>query len=97
MLLFQSEKDNLYSIKKDNSMTNEYDDRIYRKLLYFYENQLVIHFKLISGEFRNGIIRNLNREEAVMNINEFKIGDISVLFEDINENSIEKYTTRVEE
>jgi hypothetical protein len=77
-------------------MTNEYDDRIYRKLLYFYDNQLVIHFKLLSGEFRNGLIRDLNREEGVMNIKEFKMGDISILFEDINGESIVQYTTKVE-
>lgn len=77
-------------------MTNDTNERIYRKLLLFFNASSVIHFKINSGEFRNGIIRTLDNENSVMIIKEFKLGNISVLFEDIIEDSICEYNNRGE-
>jgi len=78
-------------------MANEYGQRVYRKLLYFFENQLAIHFTLAeTGSFYNGIILDLNEKKLTLVLKEFKFGEMPFLLEDINEDSIVKYTTKEE-
>lgn len=64
--------------------------RNYRKLNYFYESKTPVHFKIQTGEFRNGIILDLNQEKLVMVLKEDIIGCIPLLLEDIKEETIIK-------
>ena len=73
------------------SMTNDKAKRTYRKLSYFYENKIPVHFKLETGEFRNGEILDLNDEKLTLILKEFVFGEIPLLLEDINSNSINKF------
>jgi len=77
-------------------MTNDKAKRIYRKLNYFYENQIPVHFKLETGEFRNGEILDLNSEKLTLILKEFVFGEIPFLLEDINIDSISKFKKRGE-
>lgn len=79
-------------------MENEYGNRVYRKLLYFFNNQLAIHFTINNiGDFYNGIILDLNEKKLTLVLKEFKFGEMPFLLEDINEDSIVKFTMKVEE
>jgi len=75
-------------------MTNDEDNRTYRKLFYFYTNKIPVHFKLETGEFRNGEILDLNLKKSTIIFKEFVIGDIPILLEEINPNSISKFTEK---
>lgn len=78
-------------------MANEYGQRIYRKLLYFSQNGVAIHFTINdTGVFYNGIILDLNLDKLTLVLKEFKFGEMPFLLEDINEDSIVKYTTKEE-
>jgi hypothetical protein len=69
-------------------------DNIFKKLNYFFNSGQAIHFKLKNGEWRNAIIRSVDKENSLMTIKEFKIGNLVVFFSDINPDSITAYTTR---
>ena len=72
-------------------MTHDTDDRIYRKLLYYFENQKKVYFKVkINNQylFRIGLIIDLNEEKKFLVIKENVLGEIPILFEDIKEDSI---------
>ena len=71
--------------------TNDKAARIFRKLIYFYVNKLPIHFKLETGEFRNGIILDLSEIKFTLVLKEKVMGTIPLLLEDIKESSIEEY------
>ncbi len=75
-------------------MTNGDDKglRIYRKLLFFYNEKVPIHFKLETGEFRNGTIIDLSEEKLTLVLSEFVMGHIPFLLEDIREDSISQFT-----
>ena len=74
---------------------NEYGVRVYRKLLYFFKNQLAIHFTINdTGAFYNGVILDLDEKKQTLVLKEFKFGEMPFLLEDINESSIVKYTVR---
>jgi hypothetical protein len=78
-------------------MENEYGLRVYRKLLYFFQNEQAIHFTLLdTGEFYNGLILDLNEKKLTLVLKEFKLGEIPFLLEDINEDSIAVFTTKKE-
>ena len=73
-------------------MTNEKGQRVYRKLLYYYKNNLPVHFKLEKNDaFRNGIILDLSEEKLTLVLKEFVMGTIPLLLEEIKENSIQKF------
>lgn len=77
------------------SNENAYGRRVYRKLLYFSERGLAIHFTINeTGVFYNGIILDLNEDKLTMALKEFKFGDMPFLLEDINEDSIVAFTTK---
>jgi len=70
-------------------MNNKKGLRIYRKLLYYFENKIPIHINTIFG-FRNGIVLDLNEEKLTVVINDIK--EIApILLEDIFEDSIDKF------
>jgi hypothetical protein len=68
------------------------NDRIYRKLIYFYEKQIPVHFCLVNGPgWKNGIIKTINNKEYTLIINELREGELHFLFEEISLNSIQPY------
>ena len=75
-------------------MTDDEAKRTYRKLFYFYENKIPVHFKLETGEFRNGKILDLNSETLTLVLKEFVFGEIPLLLENIDPNSIFKFTKK---
>jgi hypothetical protein len=78
-------------------MENEYGYRVYRKLLYFFENKIKVHFDLnITGEWFNGEIIDLNEKKLTLVLKENILGDVPFLLEDINEDSISKFTPKGE-
>ncbi len=72
-------------------MTNDKAKRTYRKLYYFYKNKIPVHFKLETGEFRNGEILDLDSEKSTLILRESVFGEIPLLLEDIDPNSIFKF------
>lgn len=74
-------------------MTDDKKERVFRKLSYYYENKLSVYFKVIDNRngkllFRIGKILNLNLNHSTLIINEKVLGEQSILFEDIVEESI---------
>ena len=63
----------------------------YRKLLYFFENKINVHFKDFDDIFYNGLIIDLNEEKKIIVLNEKVKGTIPILLEDVNPDSISKY------
>jgi hypothetical protein len=86
-------------------MLNDKGQKVYRKLFYFFDNNICIHFKVTSEdingirktEWKNGRIIDLDERKLIMVLQEFVEGEKPFLLEDININSIVKYTTKVGE
>ncbi len=74
-----------------NEKGDEVGKRVYRKLLYFFENNLYVHFKDLDEIFYNGLILDLNEEKLTMVLRERVRGEIPILLEFVNENSISKF------
>lgn len=72
-------------------MKNETGQKVYRKLLYFFENNLMVHFKDLDTIFYNGLILDLNEEKLTLVLRERVRGEIPILLECINEDSICKF------
>ena len=78
-------------------MNNEVGLQVYRKLIYFFENEIPIHFSLLYGGWKNGKIKELNKEELTVVIIEFEEGELPpFLLEDIRINSISKFRPKNE-
>lgn len=77
-------------------MENELGKQVFRKLVYFNENKIPIHFSLISGGWKNGEIINLNEDKLTLVLNEFVEGELPFLLENININSIVKFREKEE-
>lgn len=73
-------------------MINDTGQRNYRNLLYYLENKKAIHIKLVSGDWRNGIIVDLNEAKLTLVLKEFVMGTIPILLEDIT--NIQEYKER---
>ena len=67
---------------------NAYDS--YRKLLYFFKNQIEVHFKDFDDIFYNGFIIDLSEDKLTLVLNERVKGTIPILLEFINPDSIVK-------
>ncbi|MGC9309461.1 MAG: hypothetical protein ACP5D2_02075 [Candidatus Nanoarchaeia archaeon] len=65
-----------------------------RKLLYFYENKIPIHFKDLDNIFYNGSIEDLNEGKLTMILHERVKGTIPILLECINPDTICKMEVR---
>ena len=62
----------------------------YRKLKYFFDNKIKIHFKDFNNVFYNGEIVDLDGIHLTMVLNERKRGTLPFLLEQINPDSIFK-------
>ena len=63
----------------------------YRKLLYFFENKIWVHFKDFDKIFYNGLIIDLNEDKMTMVIQERVRGEFPFLLECVNPDSIAKF------
>ena len=72
-------------------MKNEAGQSNYRKLLYYFENKIKIHFKDLDEIFYNGLILDLNEEKLTLVIQERVKGEIPFLLENIKPDSISKF------
>lgn len=69
----------------------------YRKLLYFFENQIKIHFKDLDEIFYNGYIIDLNGVKLTMVFKEDVKGTMPILLEFVNPDSIRKFEVKGED
>ena len=65
--------------------------QVLRKLSYFYDNKLPVHFCLLAGGWKNGKIIDLSETKLTLVLKEFKEGVLPFLLEDIDSNTIEAY------
>lgn len=72
-------------------MTNEKGLEIYRKLDYFFINQIKVHLKDLDDIFYNGLILDLNEDKLTLVLRERIKGEIPMLLEHINPDSISKF------
>ncbi len=77
-------------------MNNEIGKQVYRKLLYFFENKISVHFSLYSGGWKNGEILDLNEEKLTLVLKEFVEGELPFLLENIILESIKPFRKREE-
>lgn len=76
-------------------MTNDKTaEESYRKLVYFFENKIKVHFKDLDEIFYNGLIIDLNNDKKTMVLDERMKGMIPILLEFINPDSIRKFEVR---
>jgi len=68
-------------------MTNE--NNTYDKLNYFFTEKIKVFFTLKTGQFRKGMILDLNSKMRTVVLKEDVLGDIPILFEEINWFSIQ--------
>lgn len=66
-------------------------EEIYRKLCYFFENKIPVHFKDLDGIFYNGYLVGLSIEQATIILDERIKGTMPILLECIDTNSITKF------
>ena len=72
-------------------MNNELGKQVCRKLNYFYENKIPVHFSLISGGWKNGEIIDLDDKKLTFVLKEFVEGELPFLCEEIDFDSINKF------
>lgn len=78
-------------------MRDEKGERNYRKLLYYYSNQIWVHFKNLDGIFYNGQILDLNEDKLTLVLQERIKGDMPFLLEQIDTDSIAAFKLKGEE
>jgi len=78
-------------------MNNELGKQVYRKLIYFNENEIPIHFCLNSGGWKNGKIKSLDKKELTFVLDEFVEGELLFLCEEIDIDSINKFKEKKDE
>jgi len=72
-------------------MINEIGLKNYRKLIYFFENNIKIHFKDLDEIFYNGTIIELNEKKLTMVFKERIKGTLPILLEFIKHESIMEF------
>ncbi len=72
-------------------MRDDLGERNYRILLYYFENQIKIHFKDLDNIFYNGLILDLNERKLTLVLRERVKGEMPFLLENIKEDSISKF------
>ena len=77
-------------------MNDEIGKKVFRKLLYFYENEIPVHFDLISNGWKNGKIKELNEERLTFILEENLEGELHFLCEEVDPDSIVKFKERGE-
>ena len=78
-------------------MNNELGEQVYRKLHYFYINEILIHFDLVRGGWKNGKVISLNEKELTFTLKENVEGEMPFLCEEVELNSIAKFREKKEE
>jgi hypothetical protein len=66
----------------------------YRKLKYFFDNKIDVHFKDFQNIFYNGTIIDLDEKNASLVLNERVKGMLPILLEHINSMTIFKFEVR---
>jgi hypothetical protein len=69
-------------------MINDIGQMNYRKLLYFFENKVKVHFKDLDNIFYNGLILDLSEEKLTMVLQERVKGTMPILLEFVKPESI---------
>ena len=77
-------------------MNNELGKQVYRKLIYFYEKKILVHFSLNSGGWKNGEIIDLDEEKLTLVLKENVEGELPFLLEDIKLDSIKQFREKGE-
>jgi len=72
-------------------MKNDKCQIVFRKLIYFFENKIPVHFKDTENIFYNGLIIDLSEKNYTLVIKERMRGEIPILLEVINPDSISKF------
>jgi len=75
-------------------MNNEIGKQVYRKLLYFFENNLDVHIVLNDNSWHNGKIIDLSEIKLTMVLDEFVEGKLPILLEDVNPDLIKEYKVK---
>lgn len=79
----------------ERQMTKEkIAEESYRKLVYFFENKIKVHFKDFDEIFYNGLIIDLNEDKKIMVLDERMKGMMPILLEFINPDSIRKFEVK---
>jgi hypothetical protein len=66
--------------------------QVYRKLIYYYENKISVHFSLCDGRgWKNGDILDLSEKKLTVVLKEFREGELPFLCEEIKLESIAPY------
>lgn len=68
---------------------------VYRKLIYFSDNNIKIHFKDFDEIWYNGLIIDLSKEKLTMVLAEDVRGTIPFVLEAVNPDSIVKFEEKV--
>jgi len=77
----------------DNDNDNNIGKKVYRKLSWFYSQKLPIHFCLLDKfGWKNGNIVELDEKRLTLVLDEFKEGKLPFLCEEINIDTIKKFT-----
>lgn len=69
----------------------EQGSQVYRKLYYYFENKIPIHFCLVRGGWKNGLILDLNEQKLTLVLSEFVEGTLPFLCEEIDFRTIEEF------
>jgi hypothetical protein len=92
MKIEEKRSDKMNEEKLFKERLSNLNERIYRKLIYFYEKKIPVHFCLVNGPgWKNGIIQTLNEKDYTLILNELREGELHFLFEEISINSIQPY------
>jgi len=70
---------------------NEIGQENYRKLIYFFENKIKVHFKNFDEIFYNGLIIDLDGKKLCMVFKERIRGTLPILLECVNPDSIAEF------
>ena len=78
-------------------MINDKGQKVYRKLLYYFDEKIWVHFTDLDNVFYNGLIIDLNEDKLTMVLKERVKGTIPILLECINLDSITPFKLSKEE
>lgn len=78
-------------------MKDDIGERNYRKLFYYFDRNIWVHFKDLDGIFYNGLIIDLNKERNTMVLKERVKGEMPFLLEFIDTDSIVSFKLNKEE
>jgi len=77
-------------------MRDDVGQEVYRKLLYYFENNIPVHFTDLDEVFYNGLILDLSESKHTLVIRERLNGELPILLECIKPSSISTFKEKVE-